>query len=212
MKTYRTKRYTTRIKPITQKEINSLRKTQLKKSKSFQQTKFLKSKEFDKQIRRNIKENRVRKNYAALSKIQGTVKNVTAKKTLKSLFSEKSAIRNGKVVKTTSFTSYSQTKKLQKVTKQISQGKFNVNRYLAGNKRYRELKNRLPVGSTTADKLIALDRTNFYFDNRKTILQHNANVQKHGVVRASEMSAGQKLEKSYYEDLNEELSDFAALL
>lgn len=211
-KNFRHKKYTSRVGNITPKQIENLRQTALKNARpdDYKRIKFLKSAQFDKRIRSNIKENRVNKNVKALKEISRTIGNTKDRqKVALRLFGEIHTVnKQGKKVKRNTLTSKSQTERLAKITKKIQKGNFNIKKHVANTARFKEIKKHLPKGAGMADILSALDRTNFYFENKKTILQHNKNVLKHGKIAAVEMYAGKKLSQAYMNQLNDEDIEF----
>lgn len=211
-KNYRTRIYTKRITTPTKSQINRLRTSRLKKATSYAERKFLNSKSFDATVMRNVRENRVRLNYKTLGEIQSQFRNETQRSVVRDLFGESTRVTKGKVVRVNTLTSYKQTQRLQKISKQISKGQFDIKRYAMKTKRFREIRKHLPTNVSTGDLLNALDRTDFYFENKQVIKQHNANVDKHGTVRAKQLKAGQKLERLYYESIGSEAEELAMKL
>lgn len=210
--TFRSKKYTARVKPVSPAQIERMRNSALKKARpdDYKRIKFLKSAQFDKRIRQNIRENRVTRNIQNIKKIANAIGDTKERqKTVVKLFGEIHTVnKHGKKVKRNTFTSMKQTERLAKVSKQISLGKFNIKRYVSNTRKYKDVKRHLPTNAPMGDILSALDRTNFYFENRKTILQHNKNVSKHGKLTASDMSAGKKLSQAYMGQLNNEDLEF----
>lgn len=210
--TFRTKKYTARVKPVSPAQIERMRAAAIKKARpnDYKRLKFLKSAQFDKRVRQNIRENRVTRNIQNIKKIANAIGDTKERqKTVVKLFGEIHTVnKHGKKVKRNTFTSMKQTERLAKVSKQISLGKFNIKRYVSNTRKYKDVKRHLPTNAPMGDILSALDRTNFYFENRKTIVQHNKNVQKYGKLTAADMSAGKKLSQAYIGQLNDEDLEF----
>lgn len=214
MKNYRTKKYTTRLSPINQSQINKLRSTQLKHATSYKQKKFIRSKEFDKQVRRQIRVNRFNANKARLDRIASSIGESTEQKRFfRSFFGEKSVrTSSGGKRRVNTFTSQAQTKRLKTIEKQLASNKFNLKRRVQNTKKYKEIKKYLPDDASQSELATSLNRNAFYFENRTLIRRHNRNVQRHGVAHASGMKTGKDLRNQYVDSQNEEDADLIKML
>lgn len=206
-KNYRTKSYTTRTTKITKTGIERLRATQLKKAKSYKQQKFLKSSQFDKLIRQNIKENRIKVNTRTLTQISKLGRTQQQKETLIRLFGEKTTRAGGKVRRVNTLTSQKQTERLRKISKELNRGKFNAKKYITRSKSFRERRKYLPKNASLMNMLDVVNSTQFYLEERKLIQAHNRNVQKYGTEKAQTMVAGNNLRTRYIESVSKEDED-----
>lgn len=209
---FRTKKYTSRISNISKAGIEKLRATQLKKSNiSADRKKFLQSKSFDKQIRANIRENRIRENRRVIEEISKSTNKADLRNNLKSFFQESTRISNGRVIRTNTLTSLKQTKRLKRIATQMKNGTFDPLKNIKRTKRYQERRKYIPIGTITDAKelletiLTKTLRTQFYLENESLVKTHNSNVDKYGVYKAEKMKAGRNLQQKYYEDTQPEL-------
>lgn len=198
--TFRTKSYT-KSTNTSISHIEKLRKTQLARvSKSdYKRIKFLKSSAFDAQVKRNIKMNRYYKSSELLKKVANRIADSDDRiKVVKSIFGQKySKGVNGVKYKRNSFTSTSGLNRLKRIYKQVETGKFHIKRYVANTEKYKELKKFLPDNASVGEILTIMNRTVFYWENKKLIDKHNTNVRRHGTANARLMTAAQKLKRVY---------------
>ncbi len=210
MKNFRQKKFTTRITPITQKQIERLRATRLKNAKSSAQTRFFRSKQFDAQLKRNIKANRRSRNVRALNKIADSLAtNAKERKVLNSLFGESTRFNavTGQRRKVNSLTSVKQTKRLDKIVQQIENKSFKFERRIQQNKRFKAVKQFLPKNKTVSDLIAALDRTEFYYENKSKINEYNAIASKKGTLHASNTAVGIHLRNQYTKSLDKDVQN-----
>lgn len=197
---YKTKIYTKRIGSISNAGIEKLRQTQLKqKNISANRKKFLNSYEFNKTVRRNIKENRLVRNTKAMSKIAKIAKTPAQEKILNQIFGESTRRKGAKVIRTNTFTSLKQTKRLDRIVSKIDNGTFNPMRNIKSSNLYRQRRQYLPKGSSLSNILNTLNSTEFYLENKTLIRQYNNLVDSKGRLYAEMHSIGQKLRKKHIE-------------
>lgn len=219
---YRTKVYTKRLTSATNSDIEKLRQSALAKVKAndWKKKKFIQSQQFDKLIRKNIKENRYEYNRSAITKIADTIGDTKSRqKVVKSLFGEKQGY---------SLTSKKQTQRLKKIQKEIAKGEFNIIKYVKNKEKYRKnkgyikpnpgkvsvgggrghvphapgVKPNIQTGNETGKILDALDREEFYYQNKSTIKSYNDIRQHKGFEHAKTTRIGRKLRDKHYESEN----------
>ena len=205
---YRTKIYTKRLSSATSSDIEKIRVSALAKVKpnDWKKKRFIQSQQFDKLIRKNVKENRYNYNRTAITKISDTIGDTkTRQKVVKSLFGEKKGY---------SLTSKKQTQRLKKIQKEIAKGEFNIIKYVKNKEKYRKNKDYIkPSGGKgsngkiidfvgTGKVLDSLDREEFYYQNKSTIRSYNEIRAKKGFEHAKTTRIGKKLRDKHYESEN----------
>ncbi len=210
MKKLRDKKLTRRTTNISQPELNNLKVKYLKKAKNYNERRFIESKQFDKVIKRQIKQNRMVANEEKVNKISHIIgETKEQQKVVRELFGE--TRRNGR--KKNSFTSTKTTAKLNKILRQLKNKKFSLRRRIGNLKKFKEVRKNLDLNKISKTELLhSLIRTNFYYENKSLIKQHNKNVRKHGVLAASGMKTGVKLGDRYYDDLSREDEDLISTI
>ncbi len=201
---FRARKITTRVTPISAKQLENLRTTRLNKAKTYAERKYLSSKSFDKKVRADIRSNRFKKNVSTLERIIKSGESKSAQKALLQTFGEKTIVTATGIKRTNTFTSLKQTKRLAKVEKLINQNKFNIKRYVSRTSVYKKNKKFLPKNASTQDILKSIVRTTFYYENKRDILKFNEIAGAKGRVHASNTKVGIKLANLYAEFTNEE--------
>ena len=200
---YRNKKTTTRVTKISATQLDKLRATRIKNAKSYNEIRFLKSNQFKTVVNQQIKLNRVKKNVKTLNEITNKIAYTKEqKKSINSLFGEKTAIRNNKVVKVNTFTSKSQTVKLNKILKQINKGDFNIKKYLIKNKTFQTNKINLSKNVSVNEILTSLNRTEFYYENKELVMSYNSIRTKKGEFSANATNTGKNLQNKYRASLD----------
>lgn len=197
---YKTRIYTKRISSISNAGIEKLRQTQLKNQNiSTERKRFIKSYEFDKTIRRNIKENRAFQNRQAIGKIQKLATTPQQEKVLIQIFGEKTQRNGSKIVRTNGFTTLKQTNRLKKIVSKIENGTFNPMKHIKSTTSYREKKRYLPSSAGLGDILNVINSTQFYLENKDLVRQYNNLVNSKGRLYAESSKIGNQLRNTYIE-------------
>ncbi len=202
---YRTRKITNRITPISSKQMQNLRNNRLAKAKSAAERRFLSSQSFDREVRSQIRLNRREQNIRTLARVSKQIGGSSdEQRVVRQLFGEKTRTIQGKVRRTNTFTSYSQTKRLKKIESQLKAGTFNVSRVVKSTKKFQEIKRYVPSNASQGELLTSIQRDEFYFENQPLIKRYNKLAQRNGRVHADNLKTGQKLANAYTEYTNED--------
>lgn len=215
-KRYRYKKYTTRTTMATQKDIARIRSSALKKANTAAKKRFIQSQGFEKLIRKNIKQNRIKQNTRNINLITETyAQDPVQRERIAKYFSETTKYRNGKKYRVNSMTSKKQTDKLKKIVNAAKKGKpINIQSWIKRTKRFKEaVANEVIEKEATFDEALeVLYRTDFYIENKELVTQHNKNVDKYGYYEARNRKPGVKLGNKYAGKANKEAEDLATQL